>query len=466
MIEDLKPLFGKLTNFAQSRIGFKYPPKLFLKQDIENSKSCLGRTAHYDPAEKAITIFTTGRHPKDILRSFAHELVHHAQNLRGDLTPEKCGSMGDKYAQENPHMRKMEKEAYLVGNMCFRDWEDNEKFNLQESKILKENKTMTTKITKESLKEMIRNILEEKGYSARRPNNEDAEQAMGLEEAGCKSSPHKRDEELEEKKLPPKKRGEDCCGIKDCGHKGDLEEELKNPDKADLDDNGKLSGYEKKRAKAIEKSMEDQKESKIQTPEQENALYESRFSKRNTNLFNKLLKEWNIVGEQEVAMSFPDDQLMSIEPEPSPDQGGSEDDFEDVTSPEELNQKAASQERNLRRAGFRSMEKLQTMVGADPTGVYDTQTMEKIMAFQRNLGLKGRDVDGIYGAGTRRAFKIKHPDKSKSDAAAQLQKRINRANYGVPVDGSVSDAEKTATDIDAASRKAKKAPLPGTLLGR
>ena len=146
MIEDLKPLFGKLTNFAQSRIGFKYPPKLFLKQDIENSKSCLGRTAHYDPAEKAITIFTTGRHPKDILRSFAHELVHHAQNLRGDLTPEKCGSMGDKYAQENPHMRKMEKEAYLVGNMCFRDWEDSEKFNLQESKILKENKTMTTKI--------------------------------------------------------------------------------------------------------------------------------------------------------------------------------------------------------------------------------------------------------------------------------------------------------------------------------
>lgn len=162
MIDQLKPLFGKLTNFAQNKMGFKYPPKLFLKADLENSKSCLGRTAHYDPAEMAITIFTTGRHPKDILRSFSHELVHHTQNLRGDLSPEKCGTMGDKYAQENPHMRKMEEEAYLVGNMCFRDWEDNEKFNLQESKILKENKVMTNKVTKESLKEMIQNILERK----------------------------------------------------------------------------------------------------------------------------------------------------------------------------------------------------------------------------------------------------------------------------------------------------------------
>ena len=33
-------------------------------------------------------------------------------------------------------------------------------------------------------------------------------------------------------------------------------------------------------------------ESTINTPEQENALYESRFTQRNTRLFEKLLKEW------------------------------------------------------------------------------------------------------------------------------------------------------------------------------
>ena len=162
MIDQLKPLLGKFTNFAQNKMGFDYPPKLFLKQDVENAKGLLGRTAHYDPQNKSITIFITGRHPKDILRSFAHELVHHTQNLRGDLSPEKCGQMTDKYAQENPHMRKMEEEAYLIGNMCFRDWEDSEKFTMKESKMLKENKKMTTKITKGSLKNMIRTILKEK----------------------------------------------------------------------------------------------------------------------------------------------------------------------------------------------------------------------------------------------------------------------------------------------------------------
>ena len=39
------------------------------------------------------------------------------------------------YAQSNPKLRKMEAEAYLLGNMLFRDWEDGKKAkNLQESK--------------------------------------------------------------------------------------------------------------------------------------------------------------------------------------------------------------------------------------------------------------------------------------------------------------------------------------------
>ena len=149
-------------------------------------------------------------------------------------------------------------------------------------------------------------------------------------------------------------------------------------------------------------------------------------------------------------MSSPD-QLMSIEPESSPDQGGLEDDFEDVTSPEELNQKAASQERNLRRAGFRSMEKLQTMVGADPTGVYDTQTMEKIMAFQRNLGLKGRDVDGIYGAGTRRAFNIKYP-KRKRVSQGQID-RLRGDVEGVDIDGAPDPGATTRAQLRSLSAR-------------
>jgi hypothetical protein len=174
MIDQLKPLLGKLALFSQNRFGFKRPPKLFLRNDSQNSQQALGKTAFYNPDEQSVTLFIHGRHPKDILRSFSHELVHHCQNERGDLAPEKMTASGDNYAQECPHMRKMEQEAYLEGNMCFRDWEDTIEdkdlilIKLAESKFLKENKTMTTKITKEFLKEAIRKILLEQEYVVKR----------------------------------------------------------------------------------------------------------------------------------------------------------------------------------------------------------------------------------------------------------------------------------------------------------
>ena len=43
---------------------------------------------------------------------------------RGDLDG---GSNSPTYAQDDPHMRKMEMEAYLKGNLLFRDWEDKVK---------------------------------------------------------------------------------------------------------------------------------------------------------------------------------------------------------------------------------------------------------------------------------------------------------------------------------------------------
>ena len=163
MIDELKPLLGKLSLFAKDRLKFSHPPKLFLKNDIENSNMALGKTAHYNPEEESVTLYVTKRHPKDILRSFAHELVHHTQNLRGDLAPEKMGHMDKSYAQDNEHMRNMEKEAYLQGNMCFRDWEDglDKKelyiIKIAESKFLKESK----KVNKETLEDLIRKVLKE-----------------------------------------------------------------------------------------------------------------------------------------------------------------------------------------------------------------------------------------------------------------------------------------------------------------
>ena len=196
-MQNLKPFINSLQNFAQKRLQFQEPPKLFLKQDQENAQNVFGKTAYYDPNEKSITLFTTGRHPKDILRSFAHELVHHCQNLRGDLSPDKFGEMGIDYAQQNKHMREMEREAYEKGNLCFRDWEDGIKVSMQQkNNQLKENKKMV-KISKKDLKGLIGKILEARlGEKVVK----DKEAAAHNQKAKDKENAHKKSEMAKEKK--------------------------------------------------------------------------------------------------------------------------------------------------------------------------------------------------------------------------------------------------------------------------
>ena len=123
---DLKSAFGNLYGDAKEKYNIQQAPKLILKHDNENAQKIFGRTAYYVPETKTIVLYITNRHPKDILRSFCHELIHHIQNERGDL------EMGDAssptYAQDDDHMRKMEMEAYLKGNLLLRDFEDNFKY--------------------------------------------------------------------------------------------------------------------------------------------------------------------------------------------------------------------------------------------------------------------------------------------------------------------------------------------------
>ena len=142
-LSQTQELFHDLGGFAQKRFGFKKPPTLHLVSDHENASKPLGKTAYYDPAQKSITIYITGRHPKDIMRSISHELVHPAQNCRGEF--DKPHQMGDGYAQNDSHMREMEREAYEVGNMCFRDWEDGLKNTIYLEHLQKGDKKMSTK---------------------------------------------------------------------------------------------------------------------------------------------------------------------------------------------------------------------------------------------------------------------------------------------------------------------------------
>ena len=94
-------------------------PEVKIKRDLAESEDFFGRTAYYDPNLKEIVLFVQGRHPKDVMRSFVHEMVHHIQNLEGRL-----GKIGTSNTNEDDHLLEIEKEAYLTGNITFRNWED------------------------------------------------------------------------------------------------------------------------------------------------------------------------------------------------------------------------------------------------------------------------------------------------------------------------------------------------------
>jgi hypothetical protein len=108
--------------YSQERLGFDKPVEIIFQSDDENASKMLGKTAYYDPENLQVVLFTDGRHPKDVMRSLSHELVHHAQNCRGDFTS--SAETYEGYAQEDPHLRNMEREAYEKGNLIFRDFED------------------------------------------------------------------------------------------------------------------------------------------------------------------------------------------------------------------------------------------------------------------------------------------------------------------------------------------------------
>ena len=126
----LLQLIEEFYPYAKEQLGFQDECRITLSKDANNAADPLGKTAYYDPAEKKITLFIHGRHPKDVLRSLSHELVHHKQNGEGVLDG---APAGEGYAQKDPHLRKMEEEAFLKGNMIFRDWEDGRK-QMKESK--------------------------------------------------------------------------------------------------------------------------------------------------------------------------------------------------------------------------------------------------------------------------------------------------------------------------------------------
>lgn len=119
---NFKSALASLTKYMVDQgLNVKPLPKLkIINNDSKNAENILGRTAHYDPSDCSITLYTLNRHPKDVLRSYAHEMIHRIQDNEGRIK-----NVNTTNTNEDSNLQELEKEAYLNGNMIFRNWEDS-----------------------------------------------------------------------------------------------------------------------------------------------------------------------------------------------------------------------------------------------------------------------------------------------------------------------------------------------------
>ena len=119
---DFNPYIASLTKyFMDNKMALEPLPKIqMIHDDVENGEDIFGKTAYFVPFTNEIVLFTYGRHPKDILRSYAHELVHVHQNNQGRLA-----NYGTTDINQDDHLTQIEREAYETGNILFRSWTDS-----------------------------------------------------------------------------------------------------------------------------------------------------------------------------------------------------------------------------------------------------------------------------------------------------------------------------------------------------
>lgn len=120
---DYTPYMGSILEYMiEEGMNIAPLPEVKIKRDPVESADFFGKTAYYDPNMKEITLYVEGRHPKDVMRSFVHEMIHHIQNVEGRINNIKTTNVN-----EDDALVELEKEAYMLGNMTFRSWEDKVK---------------------------------------------------------------------------------------------------------------------------------------------------------------------------------------------------------------------------------------------------------------------------------------------------------------------------------------------------
>jgi hypothetical protein len=138
------PMIKSLTEYMLDKgMNIRPLPKVkFVDDDAENAQNFFGKTAYYDPNNRVIVLYTMNRHPKDVMRSYAHEMIHHEQNCNGKLQ-----NITTQNTNEEGNLPEIEREAYEKGNMTFRNWTDTlTEGVLKEGRYDKISNTISSKI--------------------------------------------------------------------------------------------------------------------------------------------------------------------------------------------------------------------------------------------------------------------------------------------------------------------------------
>jgi hypothetical protein len=131
--KEFQPMLDSFVSFASDRLGVKSLPNIQYKDDDDG----MGSFGGYDPKDNQIVVHTKGRHPMDIFRTVAHEIIHHKQNEDGrihDVSKEgatgsdieneanaMAGQIMRHYAKSNPSHFKLtplSEAVFVVGVPC------------------------------------------------------------------------------------------------------------------------------------------------------------------------------------------------------------------------------------------------------------------------------------------------------------------------------------------------------------
>jgi len=120
------PLIQKLVTFACEHLDIEQPPiKLITSPSYSQEYKSFGG---YIPSEQQIKVVVHNRNMADILRTLAHELVHHKQNSNGEELNGEDGSDTEneanatagvimrKFGRENPEIFEIELNEVIVGD--------------------------------------------------------------------------------------------------------------------------------------------------------------------------------------------------------------------------------------------------------------------------------------------------------------------------------------------------------------